>query len=405
MAAAIATTEAPRPPLEVADIFRAHGAEYLHTHRVTEAQRRVLRAIVQCRTAALGGHIEECDTCGAERIAYNSCRDRHCPKCQRLKQAVWVEERVADLLPIEYYHLVFTLPHELNELARWYPREVYDLLFEAANETLREFSRRELGGELGVTAVLHTWGQTLQYHIHLHCIVTGGALSVDGESFRRCRQGYLFGVKELSAVYRDRYCAGLRRWAREAVGVETPPGAPLAGRLEELARELSEVEWVVYAKRPLCGPEQVIEYLSRYTQRVAISNSRLIELAEGMVSFRWKDYQAGGTIKVMRLPAEEFIRRFLQHVLPEGYVRVRHYGLLASRERERKLARCRELLNAAESRREERKETSAELLLRLTGQDLAQCEQCGEGKMVRVAEWEFGERPLVGLWRRELRAA
>jgi hypothetical protein len=405
MVVANTTTQALRPSLEVADIFRAYGSEYLRTHRLTEAQRRVMRAIVQCRTAALGGHVEECDTCGAQRIAYNSCRNRHCPKCQRLQQALWVEARVAELLPIEYYHVVFTLPHQLNELARWYPREVYDLLFAAASETLQEFGRRKLGGELGLTAVLHTWGQTLQQHPHVHCIVTGGALSQDGERFRRCRQGYLFGVQELSAAYRERYCRGLRHWAEEVAAAGWPPGVELAKRLEELAAELSEVAWVVYAKRPLCGPEQVIEYLSRYTQRVAISNSRLVECAEGRVSFRWKDYRAGGMSKVMRLPAEEFIRRFLQHVLPAGYVRIRHYGLLASRERERKLGRCRELLQAAEVERAERRETSAELLLRITGREVSRCERCGSGEMVKVAEWECGESPPVSLWPRERRAA
>lgn len=387
------TTESPRPPLEVADIFRTHGAAYLRTQRVTEAQRRVMRAILQCRTAALGGHVEACENCGAERLAYNSCRNRHCPKCQRLRQALWVEARVADLLPIEYYHVVFTLPPELNELARWHAREVYDLLFAAASETLQEFGRRKLGGEPGFTAVLHTWGQTLQYHVHLHCIVTGGALSQDGECFRRCRQGFLFRVEELSAVYRERSCAGLRRWAREAVETATPEGTHLAARLAELAQELSEVAWVVYAKRPMCGPAQVIEYLSRYTQRVAISNARLLESAEGIVSFRWKDYRAGGTIRVMHLPGEEFIRRFLQHVLPAGYVRIRHYGLLASRERERKLARCRELLGAPPVERAAQQETSAEVLLRLTGRDVRQCEQCERGKMVRVAEWKAGASP------------
>jgi hypothetical protein len=264
-----------------------------------------MQAILRRRTAALGGHVEECHNCGAQRIAYNSCRNRHCPKCQRLEQARWVEQQVADLLPLEYYHVIFTLPQELNELARWQPRLVYDLLFAAASASLQESGQRKLGGESGVTAVLHTWGQTLQTHIHLHCLVTGGALSEDGQSFRRCRQGFLFGVEELSAVCRAHYCAGLRRWA------QTAAGAQWAAQVERLAGELSELAWVVYAKRPLCGPQQTLEYVSRYTQRVAISNARLLELAEGVVSFRYKDYRAGGVSKIMHLPAHEFIRRFL----------------------------------------------------------------------------------------------
>lgn len=394
-----------RPALEVADIFRAHGAEYLQTHRVSEGQRKVIRAILQCRTAALGGHVEECNNCGVQRIAYNSCRNRHCPKCQRLEQARWVEQQVADLLPIEYYHVIFTLPQELNELARWQPRLVYDLLFAAARETLLEFGQRELGGELGLTAVLHTWGQQLQTHIHLHCLVTGGALSADGQSFRRCRQGFLFDVTKLSAVYRAHYCAGLRRWAQQAANSAAPVEAQWAAQAERLAAELSELAWVVYAKRPHCGPQQVIEYVSRYTQRVAISNTRLLELAEGVVSFRYKDYRAGGVSKVMRLPASEFIRRFLQHVLPAGYVRIRHYGLLASRERARKLARCRALLRAAAVERALPEETRAEWWRRLSERELKRCEECGSGELVRVAQWNCGESPPLRLGKAARRVA
>lgn len=389
MFAPAATTEDARPSLEVADIFREYGAGYLQTHHATEEQRRVVRAIILCRTAALGGHVEECGACGHQRIAYNSCRNRHCPKCQGLKQVLWVEARLNELLPIEYYHVVFTLPHEINELARWHPREIYDLLFAAASETLQEFGQRQLGGELGITAVLHTWGQKLQQHIHLHCIVTGGALSEDEQRFRRSRQGFLFDVEELSAAYRNRYCARLRQWSERLAAEE----AGWSMHVAQLADELSGVGWVVYAKRPMTGPEQVIEYLSRYTQRVAISNARLVGLEDGVVIFRWKDYNADGAIKTMRLPAEEFIRRFLQHVLPAGYVRIRHYGLLSSRERERKLNRCRELLGAPAKERVVRVETTVELMARLTGRDVRQCEQCGCGRMVVVSEWRAGESP------------
>lgn len=376
-------------PLEVADIVRAHGAEYVQRHRLSPEQHRALRAIVQCRTARLGGHVEACDQCGATRIAYNSCRNRHCPKCQGLQQVRWVEQQVADLLPLEYYHVIFTLPHELNEVAQWQPAAVYDLLFAAANGALQELGQRELGGEVGVTAVLHTWGQTLQRHIHVHCLVTGGALSADGERLQRARPGFLFSVERLSAAYRARYCAGLRRWAAREEGAR---GAPLAA----LAEQLSAKAWVVYAQRPLCGAEQVMAYVGRYTQRVALSNARLLSLREGRVRLRYKDYRRGGVWQVMELGAEEFLRRYLQHVLPAGYVRIRHYGLLASRGRAAKLARCRALLRVtAEAVRAER-EPSLVLLARLTGQDLRQCGHCGQGRMAVVAQWAAGESPPWG---------
>ena len=399
------TTERPRPKLELADIFRESGEEYCRTHFVTPAQRQVMRAIVQCRTAALGGHLDECDTCGHQRISYNSCRNRHCPKCQGLESARWAEAQLAELLPIEYYHVVFTLPDELNPLARSHPREVYDLLFATATQTLQAFAHRELGGELGITAVLHTWGQALQVHLHLHCIVTGGALTTDGGQFRRCRQGYLFGVLALSQEFRARYVAGLRRWAAAEAAAGASEQAGLERALEQLAEVLSEREFVVYAKRPMSGPRQVVEYLSRYTQRIAISNGRLESVGPGVVRFRWKDYRAGGVVKVMALPVMEFIRRFLQHVLPAGYVRVRHYGLLAPRQRAEKLQQCRELLGVPQREVPSGERSGEERLAELTGRDLRQCEQCGRGRMRRVAEWAWWGNPPVRAVSQERRAA
>jgi Putative transposase/Transposase zinc-binding domain len=300
-----------------------------------------MRAILGCRTAAMGSHTEPCANCGQPRIAYNSCRNRHCPKCQQHKQLLWTAQREAELLPIEYFHVVFTLPHQFNAWARRYPRTIYDLLFAAARQSLLAMGQRTLGGELGISAVLHTWGQTLQQHIHLHCIVTGGALSADGQRFQRSRPGFLGSVEALSASYQQRYLRGLQRWAEEA------DEADLRRALRALIQSVSTTAWVVYAKRPMCGPEQVIAYLGRYTQRVAIGNSRLLSLAAGRVRFRWKDYRAKGQAKAMELSCDEFTRRFLQHVLPTGYVRIRHYGLLASRGRAQRLARCRALLQAS----------------------------------------------------------
>lgn len=331
----------PRPPLELADVFRASEEDYLRTHHVTIQQRRVLRAIVNCRTAALGSHTEPCVNCGQTRIAYNSCRNRHCPKCQQHKQLLWTAQREAELLPIEYFHVVFTLPHQFNEWARRFPRAIYDGLFAAATQSLLALGQRTLGGELGITAVLHTWGQTLQQHLHLHCIVTGGALSEDGARFQRARPGFLGSVEALSADYQRHYLTALGRWA------ESTDDPALARELGALVESVSQTAWVVYAKRPMCGPQQVIAYLGRYTQRVAIGNSRLLSLTAERVRFRWKDYRANGQAKAMELTCEEFTRRFLQHVLPTGYVRIRHYGLLASRGRAQRLAQCRVLLAAS----------------------------------------------------------
>ena len=335
MTPTLATNERPR--FELADVFRASG----EVSGATTQQRRVLRAISNCRTATLGSHTESCANCGETRIAYNSCRNRPCPKCQQHKQMLWTAQREAELLPIEYFHVVFTLPHQLNRWARRYPRRMYDRLFASATQSLLGLGQRTLGGDLGITAVLHTWGQTLQQHLHLHCIVTGGALRGDGQRFQRVRPGFLGSVEALSARYQQHYLAGLQRWAA------TTEDLCLARELCALGESVSATAWVVYAKRPMCGPQQVIGYLGRYTQRVAIGNSRLLNVTAERVRFRWKDYRTNGQVKAMELSHEEFTRRFLQHVLPPGYVRIRHYGLLASRGRAQRLARCRALLQAS----------------------------------------------------------
>ncbi len=330
-----------RPVLELADVFRAGSEAYLRTHAVTTQQRRVLRAIVHCRTAALGSHRESCAKCGQARIAYNSCRNRHCPKCQQHKQLLWTAQRAAELLPIEYFHVIFTLPQQFNEWARRYPRTIYDLLFAAASQSLLALGQRTLGGELGLTAVLHTWGQTLQQHLHLHCIVTGGALQGRGTTLSTCAPR-LSGLgrsveRELSTALSGGPATLGRNYRQPS----------LARELRALVASVSATAWVVYAKRPMCGPQQVIAYLGRYTQRVAIGNSRLLSLTADHVRFRWKDYRAKDQVKAMELTCEEFTRRFLQHVLPPGYVRIRHYGLLASRGRAQRLAHCRRLLQAS----------------------------------------------------------
>src|SRR5712691_1399183 len=378
-----------RPAVEVADIFRAHGAAYRHTHALSRAQRRAMHAIETCRTAALGGHRETCDTCGAERLAYNSCRNRHCPKCQTLAKERWLAARRAELLPIDYFHVVFTLPHTLNPLAQGNPRVIYTLLFRAVAATLTTFARdpRHLGGDLGGTAILHTWGQNLSQHLHLHCVVTGGALAQDGARWIAAPPGFLFPVRALAKVFRGKYLGALQR-------AFTTGKLVFAGSLASLAdpaafaawlQELRQPDWVVYAKRPFAGPTQVLEYLGRYTHRVALSNERLVSSTDGVVRFRWKDYADGNRVKVMTLAAEEFIRRFLLHVVPGGFVRIRHFGFLANRARRTKLARCRALLAQPSAPPAAAVESVPALMLRLTGIDIERCPICEQGRL-RVTE-------------------
>jgi hypothetical protein len=339
-----------RPILEVADVMRAFrpAFEAKYRHILSAAQRQAMQAIINCRTAALGGHVEGCDDCGHQRVAYNSCRNRNCPKCQAAARAAWLDRQGEDLLPVEYFHVVFTLPNVLGPLALHNPRLVYGALFRAASESLMELAAdpKRLGAELGFLAVLHTWGQTLTLHPHVHCVVPGGGLSPDGMHWVSCRPGFFLPVKPLGRLFRGKFLAILAdHYARRRL--------LLAGSLWELDEpnrfaawidELRATDWIVFAKRPFGGPEQVLKYLARYTHRVAISNHRLLAMDDRRVSFRWKDYADGNASKVMTLDGVEFIRRFLQHALPGGFVRIRHFGFLANRCREEKLPLCRAIL-------------------------------------------------------------
>jgi hypothetical protein len=346
-----------RPVLEVADILRRHGEDFVDKYgaALSTAQKKALRQLAQCRTAALGGHVSRCLDCGHEQIAYNSCRNRHCPKCQASARAAWLEREAEHLLPVEYHHVVFTMPQEVAALAAVNEVALYDLLFAAASQTLKEVAAnpKRLGAQIGVLAVLHTWGQNLHHHPHLHCVVTGGGLSCDRfgkldatPRWRACPAGFLFPVRVLSQVFRGKYLAGLR--ALFAAGklrfVGSVASLAEAPRFNTWLAALQSKAWVVYSKPPFGGPEQVLKYLARYTHRVAISNQRLVALAEGRVSFRYKDYAADRQEKIMTLSAEEFLRRFVQHVLPMGFVKIRHYGLLGNRYRAERLTLCRRLL-------------------------------------------------------------
>ena len=337
--------------LEVADIFRRHGNTYRRAHdaHLGRVERRVMSAIELCRTAALGGHTEACADCGLVRYAYNSCHNRHCPKCQGQARADWLAARQAELLPVPYFHVVFTLPAPVAEIAFQNKETVYAILFRTAAETLRTIAAdpQHLGAEIGLLAVLHTWGQNLHHHPHVHCVVPGGGPSLDGTRWIACRPGFFLPVRVLSRLFRRLFLNELRT-AFEAGDLGffgALAGLAEPGAFTRRLRELRQVEWVVYAKPPFGSPQQVLAYLGRYTHRVAIANSRLVSMTDTAVAFRWKDYRHHGKAKVMTLDADEFIRRFLMHTLPDSFHRVRHYGFLANRQRAAKLALCRRLLD------------------------------------------------------------
>jgi hypothetical protein len=347
-----------RNGLEVADVFRDGRSRFVaqYGHTLRPEQRQVLAAISRCRTAELGGHVQRCDECGHQRIQYNSCRNRHCPKCQATARAAWLEARQAELLPVPYFHVVFTLPEEIRFLALQNKHVVYGILFRAAAETLQEVAAnpKHLGAEIGLLAVLHTWGQNLMLHPHVHCVVTGGGLAHGRSRWVPCRQSrrrknpFFVPVRILSRVFRGKFIDFLKRayvngklHFHGKLATLTQPAA-WQSRLDAAVKK----DWVVYAKPPFGGPQRVLKYLARYTHRVAISNQRLIELRDGQVSFQYKDYAAGQQTKVMKLASSEFIRRFMLHTLPRGFVRIRYYGFLANRDRQQRLDQCRRLLGA-----------------------------------------------------------
>jgi hypothetical protein len=339
-----------RPPFEVADIIRQYGNSFIARNAswLTWLHLRVLHAIKYCRTATLGCHLDRCSRCGHEAISFNSCRNRHCPKCQTNARDKWLAERSKELLPVSYVHVVFTLPHELSWLALQNKKVVYDLLFRASAATLLEIAAdpKHLGAEIGFLSVLHTWGQNLQHHPHIHCVIPSGGLSLDHQRWIHPRYAFFLPVKVLGRVFRGKFIAGLKRAFRE--GTLAFPGSlqPLAGEkaFHAFLRPLFRQDWVVYAKRPFCGPEHVLHYLARYTHRVAISNHRLVSVADGKVTFRWKDYAHGSKQRKMAVTAEEFLRRFMLHVLPRRFVRIRFSGFLANRHRKELLPLCQRLL-------------------------------------------------------------
>lgn len=377
--------DAATSKVELADIVRGHGAAFCASRRLSTVQYRALRAIAACRTEALGGHVAQCDSCGALRYCYHSCRNRHCPKCQTLAKERWLAARQTELLPVPYFHLVFTLPHALNVLAQANARPIYHLLFQAAADTLLEFGAnpRWLGGQIAATLVLHTWSQNLGQHLHIHALVSAGALHADGH-WIRSRRGFLFPVQALSQVFRGKFLAGLQRLlqASRLRLTEANDEHGISAAAQALLRELRAKPWVVYAKQPFAGPRQVLDYLGRYTHRVAISNHRLLSFTDTDVRFRYKDYAHGNRRKVMALPAAEFIRRFLLHVLPAGFMRIRHYGIVANRANQAKLARAREALACPPPEQVPHPpETVPSFWLRVAGRDITLCTQCRNGHL------------------------
>lgn len=379
-----------RPKLEVADVFRRYGQAYRQQHgaSMSVTQRRVMSAIEVCRTAALGGHLERCDQCGYERNAFNSCRDRHCPKCQCLARAQWIEQRQSELLDVPYFHVVFTVPEEIAAIAYQNKQVIYDILFQATAETLKTIAAdpKHLGAEIGFFAVLHSWGQSLQFHPHLHCVVPGGGLSADG--WISCRPDFFLPVRVLSHLFRRLFLESLQH-AFDSGKLEffnTLESLRNRSAFVQFLDRMKDCDWVVYAKRPFAGPQQVLDYVGRYTHRVAISNNRLLDIENGQVCFEWKDYRAGGQVKTMSLSADEFIRRFLLHVLPDGFQRIRYYGFLGNRYRKQKLEQCRRLLGmpnrAAPTKTAE--QDYQDRYEELTGLSLRQCPECKKGRMVTV---------------------
>ena len=385
-----------RPKPELADIFRRYGEAYRQKFgaSLSTSQRRVMTAIEWCRTAALGGHVEVCDRCGHRRVWYNSCSDRHCPQCQSLARAEWIQDRQSELLDCEYFHAVFTAPQKIAAIALQNKRTVYGILFRATAETLQTIAAdpQHLGAQIGFFAVLHTWGQTLLHHPHLHCVIPGGGLSPDGSRWICCRRRFFLPVRVLSRLFRRLFL----KYLEEAFASGK---LQFFGSLQKLSAAhefrsyiapLKRTKWVVYTKPPFAGPQQVLDYVGRYTHRVAISNNRLLDIEDGMVTFHWKDYRDNDRQKTMTLPAEEFIRRFLIHVLPEGFQRIRYYGLLANRHREEKLTLCRQLLAMPAVDPETTPGDQPidydylSLYEKLTGFSLRQCPICRQGRMIAV---------------------
>ncbi|GCD13271.1 IS91 family transposase [Clostridium tagluense] len=374
--------------IEIQDIFNQYGDEYRRNHQLPLNILKTMIDIEACRTAELGGHVDECDECGHVRVSYNSCRNRHCPKCQTLAKERWLEKRKEDLLSVGYFHVVFTIPEELNYITLTNQKEMYSILFKSVSETLLELSsdKKYLGAEIGFMAILHTWGQNLMNHPHIHCIVPSGGLTLDGNRWISSKKDFFIPVKVLSRKFRGKFLFYLKKAyysnaLKYTTGIEKLTEKHV---FQSFIDKLYKKEWIVYCRPPFGSAEYVLEYLGRYTHRVAISNHRIVNLENGYVTFKWRDYKDHNKEKFMTLTVDEFIRRFLMHVLPRKFVKIRHYGILSNRNRSTKLQKCKELTGAVENKNQnlEVNLSAAELLLKLTGIDINICSCCRKGKMI-----------------------
>jgi hypothetical protein len=373
---------------EVADIFRIYGDDYRENHTLSFEQLKAMCQIELCRTSALGGHIEQCTECDYEQNAYNSCRNRHCPKCRTMVKEKWLNARKAELLPCGYFHLVFTLPHDLNPIILYNKRILLDILFHAVNETLQAFARDpqwRLKGQLGFIAVLHTWSQTLMDHFHLHCLIPAGALSFDKDRWIPSRKKFLFRTGSLAKEFQNRYIHLLEA-AFNKDKIMFPANAAKTGTFNDLIKQLKTKKWILYSKRPFAGPEKVLEYLGRYTHRVAISNHRIVSIDDATVTFTYKDRNDDNKAKRMKLKADEFIRRFLLHVLPQGFVKIRYFGFMFHRDKQQNIELIRKLLGAFTVLTKKGEETVKQIMLRVTGIDISLCPKCGKGRMIPVVK-------------------
>ena len=376
---------------ELADIFRKYGEDYRRSHFLSAEQSKTMHLIEICRTAVLGGHSEACDHCGFKKNSYNSCRDRHCPKCQTLVKEKWLNSRKSELLPCPYFHNVFTLPHQLNPLILSNRKVMLAMLFGAAKETLQVFAgdpQWRLVGQLGFISVLHTWNQKLMDHFHLHCIIPAGVLSFDKTKWIPARNKYLFKVESLAKEFRKRYLRKLEKAYEQEKLCFNGRASSFADKqvFVKMINELKNKQWFTYSKQPFGGPEQVLEYLGRYTHRVAITNNRILSIEDGEVIFKYCDRSDENKIKELNLKAKEFIRRYLLHILPRGFMKIRYYGFLAHANKKMSIPLLRQLINPDAEIAEKLTETVEEMMLRLTGVDLSLCPECGIGKMIHIED-------------------
>lgn len=378
---------------EVQDIFSEYAESYIQSHKLPLHILKTIGDISSCRTSELGGHVDECNECGHINISYNSCRNRHCPKCQTIAKEKWLLNRAEDLLPIGYFHIVFTIPSELNYLTLTNQKEMYSLLFKASSETLLEIARdrKYLGANIGFTSILHTWGQNLMYHPHIHCIVPSGGLSVDDSKWISSRKKFFIPVKVLSAKFRGKFLFYFRQLCSENKILFTNENEELKKQdvFNCFIDNLYSMNWVIYSKPPFKSAEYVLQYLGRYTHRVAISNNRIVHVENGLVAFKWRDYKDGNKVKYMTITAEEFIRRFIMHILPKKFVKIRHYGMLSNRTRTTKIKRAKVILKVkinTQSLKDISKMTAADILLEVSGINILKCPCCNSGTMVRKSK-------------------